>query len=460
MTKAVLVIGAGPSGMAQVNALVGAADLEVRCFEMNSEIGGLWTWTDDVGDCHGSMYRYHQTNGLNEFLELEEYSFLEHFGHLITSYPPRAVMLDYLRGWTTKMGGDKCITLNRKVTSVTYDAKKFTVVSHDTTNDARHIDYFDSVVCCNGHFSVPNWVPPLKGLADFKGRVIHAHSFRDAQDFKGQRLLLIGNGYSGEDIAMQCVKFGAARATIGFRTAAAGHDFQDWPIVERKLPTHYDRASGEFKFEDGDGLEVDCVIYCTGYRHTFPFLDEPLQLRTANRLAPDTLWKGIVHPDCTSLYFVGMPDQYYTFTMFDAQARFVRGCLEGRVAFPDRKAMLADTAAWQKKEDEAHASGDHAKHHQFQLAHTNDACALVGFQMRDDGDLLIQWQDDRHRDILKYRDCTAVSKVDGSRSLIYNVPWTMMFTDDKVSYLEWCKAKTLELVKQGKVELPLPRPPP
>ena len=43
---------------------------------------------------------------------------------------------------------------------------------------------------------------------------------------------------------------------------------------------------------------------------------------------------------------------------------------------------------------------------------------------------------------------------------VYNVPWTMMFTDDKVSYLEWCKAKTLELVKQGKVELPLPRPPP
>ena len=148
--KAVLVIGAGPSGMAQVNALVGAANLEVRCFEMNSEVGGLWTWTDDVGDCHGSMYRYHQTNGLNEFLELEEYSFLEHFGHLITSYPPRAVMLDYLQGWTKKMGGDKCITLNRKVTSVTYDAKKFTVVSHDTTNDARHIDYFDSVVCCNG----------------------------------------------------------------------------------------------------------------------------------------------------------------------------------------------------------------------------------------------------------------------------------------------------------------------
>ena len=119
--KDVLVIGAGPSGMAQVNTLAQTEGLNVRCFEMNDEIGGLWTWTDKVGDCHGSMYRYHQTNGLNEFLEFENYSFLEHFGHLITSYPPRAVMLDYLKGWTRKMGGDRFVTLNRKVTSVVYD---------------------------------------------------------------------------------------------------------------------------------------------------------------------------------------------------------------------------------------------------------------------------------------------------------------------------------------------------
>jgi hypothetical protein len=43
------------------------------------------------------QHRYHQTNGLNEMLELPDYSFVEHFGHAITSYPPRAVMLDYLQ---------------------------------------------------------------------------------------------------------------------------------------------------------------------------------------------------------------------------------------------------------------------------------------------------------------------------------------------------------------------------
>ena len=40
--KDVLVVGCGPSGMAQVNALAGAKNMNVSCFEMNSEIGGLW----------------------------------------------------------------------------------------------------------------------------------------------------------------------------------------------------------------------------------------------------------------------------------------------------------------------------------------------------------------------------------------------------------------------------------
>jgi trimethylamine monooxygenase len=113
------------------------------------------------------------------------------------------------------------------------------------------------------------------------------------------------------------------------------------------------------------------------------------------------LWKGIVHPDNTNLLFVGMPDQYYTFTMFFAQAMFIKGCIEGKVSYPSKEEMAAHVKEWQDKEDVAHASGDHAEHHRLQLAHTNDACEMVGFKLRDDGDLICQWQDDRHRDILK-----------------------------------------------------------
>jgi len=454
--KDVLIIGAGPSGMAQCNAFAGAKDFNVRCFEMNSEPGGLWTWSDEVGDCHGSMYRYHQTNGLNEFLEFENYSFLEHFGHLITSYPPRSIMLDYLQGWIKKMGGDKFITVNRKVLSVTYNdsTAKFKVISRDTKTASRFLDFFDNVVVCSGHFSVPNYPPPMKGIEDFGGFRIHAHSFRDAQEYKGKHLMMVGNGYSGEDISMQCVKFGAASATVVYRTASMGHNFKDWPITEKKLPTHYDGKTDEFKFADGSSVKVDGIIYCTGYRHHFPFLSGDLQLVTRNTLVPSVLWKGIVHPNNPKLTFIGMPDQYYTFTMFFTQAQFVRGFYEGKVKIPTKSEMLADTAKWQEKEHIAHKSGDHAEHHRLQLAHTNEAAAMVGAKLRDDGDLLCQWQADRHRDILKYRDCVAKSKVDGTTSLVYCVPWTQMFTDDKISYLAWCKSQTKTLIKEGKIKLP------
>jgi len=325
------------------------------------------------------------------------------------------------------------------------------VISHDTKTDARFLDFFDNVVVCTGHFSVPNWPRPITGIEDFDGFVMHAHSFRDAQDFVGKDLMMVGNGYSGEDIAMQCVKFGAKSATVVYRTAARGLNWKDWPICEKSGEgMHFDGASGSFKFADGSALKVDGIIYCTGYLHSFPFLSSDLDLRTPNRLVPDMLWKGIVHPDNTKLTFIGMPDQYYTFTMFYAQAMFVRGLLQGKVACPSKDEMMAHVTEWQEKEDIAHASGDHASHHQLQLAHTNDACKMAGFTLRDDGHLLIQWQADRDRDILKYRDCTAPSQVDGTTSLVYNVPWTMMFTDDKISYLAWCKAQT-EMLKKSKL---------
>jgi len=142
------------------------ADVEITCFEQGSEIGGLWTYNSTVGDhVHQSMYRYHQTNGLNEMLELPGYSFVQHFGHAITSYPPRAVMLDYLQGWANKMSIS--VTLNRKAVDVAFNAKTsvFTVVTEDTDSASRHWNYFDWVIVATGHFSTPNYIPPYPGAA-------------------------------------------------------------------------------------------------------------------------------------------------------------------------------------------------------------------------------------------------------------------------------------------------------
>merc|ERR1711934_30455 len=439
----VLVIGCGPAGIAQM-VVLSKTNHNVSCFEQGSEIGGLWTYSAERGDSvHQSMYRYHQTNGLNEMLELPDYSFVEHFGHATTSYPPRAVMLDYMQGWARKWGFN--VTLNRKVMSVKYDSStaKFTVISEDTTNASRQWNYFDNVIVSTGHFSVPNYIPPYPGMEFFDGFAIHSHNFRDARDHAGQDVLVIGSGYSGEDIAMQCAKFGANSCTVCHQEGMEmGHDFGHMPIIEKPLPTHYDPKTGLFHFVDGTTGKYHGMIYCTGYKHSFPFLSEELMLRTPNRLIPDTLWKGIVHPNNPALMFLGMPDQYYTFSAFHAQSKLSLAVCEGRVALPSKEEMLADTALWQDRED--NMGDDHKVHHRLQYAHMNEAAELGGGHLRDDSHLFDQWCDDRHHDILTYRDQTATSMVSGVSSLSFGVPWVKMFTDDKNAYLDWCKAKDEE----------------
>jgi len=435
----VLVIGAGPAGIAQMCTL-SEAGLDVTCYERGSEIGGLWTWNDAVGDdVHQSMYQYHQTNGLNEMLELPEYSFLEHFGHAITSYPPRAVMLDYLQGWAAKCNID--VTLNRRVVQVTYNAEtsKFNVISETTEEADRFFTAFDYVVVATGHFSTPNHIAHYPGMEDYDGKVIHAHNFRDAKRFGGKRVLVVGSGYSGEDIAMQCAKFGAAQCTVCHRTTPMGHNFGDLKIDEKEVPDCWDKATKEFVFKDGSRGAYDCVIYCTGYKHNFPFLAPELRLETGNRLVPNTLWKGILFPENPRLMYLGMPDQYYTFSAFHAQSKFVVGVVQGRVELPSKEDMLADTAAWQEKEDTV--GDDHKDHHRLQYAHTQEAAQLAGGHLRDDSAHFDQWLDDRHHNILTYRDQTAVSSVSGAPSLTFGMPWVKMYTDDKVAYLSWCKAE-------------------
>ena len=54
----------------------------------------------------------------------------------------------------------------------------------------QEVEKFDYVVVATGHFSTPN-IPYFEGLEKFPGRVLHAHDFRDALEFKGEDILLV-----------------------------------------------------------------------------------------------------------------------------------------------------------------------------------------------------------------------------------------------------------------------------
>ena len=215
--------------------------------------------------------RYLWSNGPKECLELPHYTFEDHYGKAIPSFPPREVLFDYLKGLWKREDIKKWIKFSTVVRDVAYnkDTDNFTVSVKDLVNDeVLDGEQFDYVVVAGGHYSVPH-TPTFPGIEKFPGRVMHAHDFREANEFAGKRLLLIGSSYSAEDIALQCLKYGAKRIISTWRSKPMGFK---WPkeVEERPLVQRFEGRVAHFK--DGSSAEVDVVMMCTGYLHSYPYL--------------------------------------------------------------------------------------------------------------------------------------------------------------------------------------------
>lgn len=446
MKKRVAVIGAGPSGLAQLRAFQAAAakgaDIpEVVCFEKQANWGGLWNYSwrtglDEFGEpVHGSMYRYLWSNGPKEGLEFADYTFEEHFGKQIASYPPRAVMFDYIEGRVKKAGVRDWIRFQTTVRFVKFDvaAQTFCVTVHDLKADRMYEEVFDHVIVASGHFSTPN-VPEYPGFASFGGRVLHAHDFRDAVEFKGKDILLLGTSYSAEDIGSQCWKYGAKSITVAHRTAPMGFD---WPANWQEVPAllRVDETTAYFK--DGTAKRVDAIILCTGYKHHFPYLPDDLRLKTANRLATADLYKGVAWVHNPKLFYLGMQDQWFTFNMFDAQAWWVRDVVMGRIAIPaDRAVLLADVAARVAAED---AGADAHDAINYQGDYVKELVAETDYPDFDvDGacEAFFAWKDHKKADVMGFRNQAYRSVMTGTMAPVHHTPWKDAMEDSMESYLK------------------------
>lgn len=443
MTSRVAVIGAGPSGLAQLRAfesaaISGTAIPEIVCFERQADWGGQWNYTwrtglDEHGEpVHSSMYRNLWSNGPKECLEFADYSFDEHFGRAISSYPPRAVLWDYIKGRVERSGVRRHVRFRTAVRWVVPDAAGgYALTSEDLTDGTTRTERFDQVVVATGHFSVPH-VPAFPGIESFPGRVIHAHDFRGAEDLAGKNLLLIGSSYSAEDIGIQAHKMGAASVTFSYRTAPMGFG---WPatLEEKPLVTRFEGRRAFFA--DGTSRSFDAVVLCTGYQHRFPFLPDELTLRTRNVLYPDGLYKGVVFEGAPDLYYLGMQDQWFTFNMFDAQAWFVRDVILGRITLPDAAARRADIDGWLARQDAFETIRDQVR---FQADYIQDLIALTDYPSFDLDELVemfLSWKHDKAVDILSYRDVCYRSVMTGSMAAPHHTRWIEAMDDTLEAYL-------------------------
>ncbi|XP_075257516.1 trimethylamine monooxygenase-like [Convolutriloba macropyga] len=417
----VCVIGAGPSGLTTLRALQCNLDqdnYEVVCYERYDSVGGVWNFTgvegieEDGIEVHSGMYHNLISNGAKQLIELPELLFPLDVSNVtgFPFYPDRPYLLNYLKEYADKFDLHKYITFSTWVDNVSYDKKlsKFQVKTINLPTKEESEETFDYVIVASGHFNYPNYVS-YPGQDTFPGLIIHSKQFMDASRYSGKRILLVGAAYSAEDIATQSMAAGAVYVTISYRSRPMG---ANWPkgIDERPLLEKIDKQTVSFK--DGSKRDFDVIIYCTGYLHKFPFLEEDLMLKTRNRLVVP-LYKGVVFPNNPRLMYIGMQDQYYTFSMFWLQGHLCAKFINGGMEVPSEEEMRVEIAQEEKEEDDkVKTVYDEID---FQTKYVNELHSLTkdnGYTVSVDvAEIFYKWEEDRMRDMGTYKHQTHFKSI-------------------------------------------------
>lgn len=249
------------------------------------------------------------------------------------AYPGRDHVVDYLSAYEERY--DLPVRRPVRVTGLRRDPDgTWRVVTTGGDLRARH------VVGATGTWTAP-FVPHVPGAAGFPGRQLHTVGFRRAADHAGERVLVVGGGNSGAQIAAELVHVAATTwatreptrflpddvdGRVLFRTAteraralAAGEpdtggvaslgDVVATEAVRVARDEHGLRALPGFSgldgsvatWVDGSRREVDTVIWATGFR---PALRHTAGLRLGHPPSTDGT-RGLTRP---GLWFVGYGD--------------------------------------------------------------------------------------------------------------------------------------------------------
>ncbi|CAF1031277.1 unnamed protein product [Adineta steineri] len=459
----IAIIGAGPCGLAQLLAFKQAEQeqqVELVCFERQSDWGGLWLYTSKIGidvngePVHSSMYRHLWSNNPKELFEYPDYTFYNHFGCYLPSHLPRVLIYDYFIGRAKKNNLRQFIRFNTAVRHVDFndDKKEFSIEIEDLNTNSFECLTFDRVIVANGHYQMPNMID-IDGLDQFSGRVIHSHEFRGADEFKNQNLLIIGSSFSADDIAVQCYKFGAKSITVSCRQKPIGYK---WPseIKDAAMITRIDGQTAHFN--DGASVDnIDAIIICTGYRHSYPFMSRRLCLQAdVTEFVPANLYKSIFWIDQPFVAYLGTPRQIFSFPMFDGQAALVRDVFLGHIKLPDKNEMKIDVDKWRTRE-KSMSPTDFFAMIDLQTDYMNDIIdllhtyknnqSLLTFDFNKGSEMTKRFLTNKVNDILHYRDASYESIVDTKHSKTIDIckPWIENMDDSMENLLNDYR-KTLE----------------
>jgi len=189
-------------------------------------------------------------------------------------------------------------------------------------------------------------------------------------------------------------------------------------------------------FKDGTSKTIDAVILCTGYQHHFPFLPDELRLKTANRLATADLYKGVAFVDNPALFYLGMQDQWFTFNMFDAQAWWARDVIMGKIAMPDKAAMMADVEDRVAREDAGENDYDAIWYQGDYIKELIAETDYPSFDVEGACQAFKQWKGHKKENIMGFRDNCYKSVITGTMAPVHHTKWSQAMDDSLETYLE------------------------
>jgi len=395
------IIGAGSSGIAAAKALLDRG-IPFDCFEKSDQVGGNWVFGNRNG--MSAAYRDLFINVSRERMAYADYPMPSTY----PDFPHHTHIKEYFDGYVDHFGLREHITFETSVEQ----ARRREDGTWEIRLDTGETRLYDALLVANGHHWDPRWPEPaFPGADTFKGTQLHAHSYVDNSIFAGKDVVILGMGNSAMDIAVES-SYVAANTYLSARKGAwiipkyvfgkpvdqlpnnprvpfalrqrmihqtiktitgpperyglprPDHKFgESHPTVSGRIldriahgtiapkPNIASLEGDRVRFVDGSEVHADVVVYCTGYKITFPFFDETFIAAPDNHIE---LFRRVFHPDVPGLYFIGLLQPLGAIMpLAEAQSAWIGDHLRGEYALPTpadlRRDIASDQAAMRKR---------------------------------------------------------------------------------------------------------------
>jgi len=386
-------IGAGPMGLAMAKNLL-VQGIAFQGFEAHSGVGGLW----DIEAARSTMYDTAHLISSKTMTEFTDFPMRAE----VAEYPSHHEMKRYFTEFAAHFDVNRHYIFGAEVTKATPlgqsgDGWQVTWRTEDGTENSG---IFAGVLIANGTLSEPN-MPVFKG--DFTGEMIHSSQYRSPKQFADKRVLVVGAGNSGCDIAVDAIHhgvscdlsmrrgyyfvpkyvFGKPADTMGgliklpmslkrridglilkwFVGDPQKYGFpkpdyalyEAHPVVNSLILFHAGHGDVVIRpdidrfeentvfFKDGSQADYDLVLAATGYLLHYPFIDRDLLNWQGD--APH-LFLNAMHPTRDDLFVLGMVEAsglgwQGRHEQAELVARYIQGIASGQVA---AKAIRAQKA--------------------------------------------------------------------------------------------------------------------